>query len=120
MHDDVIEYRSEIIHEVLSTISILFGSGGYPPWHTFPREDKDLVRAAVRAVTEDDADARHLHELWVEGKKKQGWRYGFARNAGQKTHPMMVDYDELSSREKFKDEVFVALAKLMEEYAVWG
>jgi hypothetical protein len=37
------------------------------------------------------------HGYWVKGKEKDGWRFGSPGNDNEKTHPDMVEWNELSS-----------------------
>lgn len=45
------------------------------------------------------------HDNWAQGRMKEGWRYGPARNDERKEHPGLVPYDELSESEKEYDRV---------------
>ncbi len=45
------------------------------------------------------------HDNWAQGRIKEGWRYGPARNDELKQHPGLVPYDELSESEKEYDRV---------------
>ena len=47
--------------------------------------------------------ARHVHEVWAEGRLSQGWTYGKERSDSQKTHPCLIPYDDLSETEKDYD-----------------
>ena len=47
--------------------------------------------------------AKNVHEVWAEGRIKQGWRYGVQRNDELKTHPCLVPYEDLPEEEKEYD-----------------
>ena len=47
--------------------------------------------------------AKNVHEVWAEGRIKQGWRYGAQRNDELKTHPCLVPYEDLPEEEKEYD-----------------
>lgn len=47
--------------------------------------------------------ARNVHDIWALGRIKDGWTYGPERNDALKTHPCLVDYDELPESEKEYD-----------------
>jgi DNA-binding NtrC family response regulator len=47
--------------------------------------------------------ARHAHEIWMEKRAQEGWRYGKERSDRAKTNPDMVSYDALSETEKSYD-----------------
>ncbi len=47
--------------------------------------------------------SKNTHEVWAENRMKDGWRYGEARDDGQKLHPCLVPYEELPESEKEYD-----------------
>lgn len=47
--------------------------------------------------------AKNTHEVWADGRIKDGWRYGEERNDAQKLHPCLVEYEKLSETEKDYD-----------------
>ena len=47
--------------------------------------------------------SKNVHEVWSEGRIKQGWTYGEQRNDELKTHPCLVPYEDLPEEEKDYD-----------------
>lgn len=47
--------------------------------------------------------AENVHDVWAEGRIREGWSYGEQRNDAEKKHPCLVPYDELSDSEKEYD-----------------
>lgn len=47
--------------------------------------------------------ARNTHDIWAETRINQGWTYGEQRDDNKKTHPCLVDYDDLDEEEKLYD-----------------
>ncbi len=47
--------------------------------------------------------AKNTHEVWSEGRIRDGWTYGEQRNDAEKKHPCLVPYEELSETEKEYD-----------------
>lgn len=47
--------------------------------------------------------AENVHDVWAEGRIKEGWSYGEKRNDIFKLHPCLVPYNELSDSEKSYD-----------------
>lgn len=47
--------------------------------------------------------AKNVHEVWSEGRMKEGWTYGDERNDARKLHPCLVPYEELTETEKEYD-----------------
>lgn len=47
--------------------------------------------------------AKNTHDIWAETRISQGWGYGEERNDTLKTHPCLVEYEDLSESEKEYD-----------------
>lgn len=47
--------------------------------------------------------AKNVHEVWAEGRMKDGCTYGCQRNDAERKHPCLVPYEELSEEEKAYD-----------------
>lgn len=47
--------------------------------------------------------AENVHEVWAQGRIKEGWTYGPKRDDAAKETPCMVPYSELSESEKEYD-----------------
>ena len=47
--------------------------------------------------------AKNVHEVWSEGRMKEGWTYGEKRDDARKLHPCLVPYEELTETEKEYD-----------------
>lgn len=47
--------------------------------------------------------AKNVHEVWSEGRMNDGWTYGENRDDEKKTHPCLVQYEDLSEAEKEYD-----------------
>jgi len=47
--------------------------------------------------------ARNTHDIWAKGRMQEGWVYGETLNRDRKTHPDLVDYNDLPESEKDYD-----------------
>ena len=47
--------------------------------------------------------AKNTHEVWAEGRIKEGWTYGNKRDDELKEHPCLIPYENLSEEEKEYD-----------------
>lgn len=47
--------------------------------------------------------SKNVHEVWAESRMKQGWKYGRQRNDELKTHPCLIQYEDLPEEEKEYD-----------------
>ena len=47
--------------------------------------------------------ASNVHDVWAEGRIKEGWTYGEVKDPNKKTTPLLIPYDELPDSEKEYD-----------------
>ena len=47
--------------------------------------------------------AENTHEVWSQGRIRDGWTYGEKRDDAKKQHPCLIPYAELSDSEKAYD-----------------
>lgn len=47
--------------------------------------------------------AKHVHEVWAQGRIEQGWKFGTKRDDKLKQTPCLVPYEELTEEEKDYD-----------------
>lgn len=47
--------------------------------------------------------AKHVHEVWAQGRIEQGWKFGTMRDDKLKQTPCLVPYEELTEEEKDYD-----------------
>ena len=67
-----------------------------------PINTKDVVLPKeLNSLAEEIA--KNVHEVWSEGRMKDGWTYGEERKEEKKKHPCLVPYEELSEEEKAYD-----------------
>ena len=51
--------------------------------------------------------AAHIHDIWAQGRIKDGWTYGPKRDDDKKHHPDLRPYDELTDGEREYDRATV-------------
>ena len=67
-----------------------------------PIDTKDIVLPEeLLQLTEKIAE--NVHEVWAEGRVRDGWTYGESRDDINKKTPCLVPYGELSESEKEYD-----------------
>ena len=47
--------------------------------------------------------AENVHDVWAEGRIKEGWTFGNVKDSVSNTTPMLVPYSELPESEKDYD-----------------
>ncbi len=52
-----------------------------------------------------EAMARNTHDVWSEGRIREGWTYGPRRDDTLKTHPCLIPYEQLPESEKEYDRM---------------
>ncbi len=52
-----------------------------------------------------EAMARNTHDVWSEGRIREGWAYGPRRDDTLKTHPCLIPYEQLPESEKEYDRM---------------
>lgn len=67
-----------------------------------PIDTKDVALPEELALLAEEI-AKNVHEVWSEGRMKEGWTYGEERNDTLKHHPCLVPYEELTETEKDYD-----------------
>ena len=64
-----------------------------------PIDTKD-VKLPDELILLAEEIAKNVHEVWAEGRMKDGWRYGEKRNEVGKLHPCLMPYEELTEKER--------------------
>ncbi len=65
--------------------------------------DTSAVKLPVELEQLREYLARNTHEVWARQRMKEGWTYGESGDMEKKTHPDLIQYDELSEGEKEYD-----------------
>lgn len=63
----------------------------------------DDIQLDEQIATLGELLAKNTHEVWSQGRIKEGWSYGEKRNDEKREHPCLVPYEELSESEKQYD-----------------
>ena len=67
-----------------------------------PLDTSDVVLSEKLMALKEEI-AKNVHEVWSQGRIKDGWVYGEKRDDEKKTTPCLVPYEELSEEEKEYD-----------------
>jgi len=95
-----------MIHESNKVICDSQGDHSQEHWNEAPGYNHQSATLTVRALFENpNLTPADLHDIWVDGKKADGWTYGETKDRDKKTHPSIIPYDKLSSLEKYKDHL---------------
>ena len=112
------ETIARVCHEVNRSYCEAIGDFSQLPWEEAPQWQRDSATLGVKLHMRDHtAGPQASHESWMKQKVDDGWVYGTEKNAGLKTHPCIVPFNELPREQQAKDFIFrgVVLALIKTE-----
>ena len=112
---DLTERRAIFIYEVVWMQAAAVNAPVIPePWSTREEAFKAQMRPIIEMMCGPDrkTSPKELHDDWVQAYVDMGWVYGPVRAPEAKTHPDMVEYEDLGWAEQVKDEVFQRLCEI--------
>lgn len=108
------ESIARVCHEANRALQIELGDLVSPPWEEVDPETRKSIIEGVKGVLLEGLAPRESHESWCEFKVKHGWVYGPEKDFEKKTHPNLVDYDELPEEQQTKDDLFYQIVWSLE------
>lgn len=84
-----------------------------PAWDDAEAWQRDATIESVQSAL-GGRTPRQEHDRWAAAKVRDGWAYGEVKDAAAKTHPCLVDYDDLPEGQKDKDRVLLAIVKALD------
>lgn len=111
---DVIDKRvvAEVCHEANRAMQRHLDDPVSEPWESLDEETKESAIDGV-ANARGGASPRQSHENWMKFKLAHGWEYGEEKSLEHKTHPLLVDYDDLPPEQQLKDKLFLAIVRAL-------
>lgn len=104
-----VEHIAEACHEANRVLQKTWGDPMVSPhWEDAPEWQRASAMEGVANALKGRTPAE-LHQDWCHHKRKDGWTFGQTKDADAKTHPCLVDYDDLPDTERVKDELFLAI-----------
>lgn len=112
MTEKQIAHIAEACHEMNRIYCDSVGDFSQTHWSVAEQWQRDSSIKGVTAAL-SGATPRQLQEAWKADKVAQGWVWGAKKDGEAKTHPCIVDYDDLPDMEKRKDALFAATVRSM-------
>jgi hypothetical protein len=95
---------AQVVHEAVRSWQRANNQPASPAWNRAPNWMKSSTIAAVTyRLANPGAPNSAQHELWINEKRAAGWKLGRTKDGLRKTHPLMIDYDQLPLVERRKD-----------------
>ncbi len=105
-----IDRIARVVHEAVRAFQTAHDQPAARAWSGAPKWMKVATRdAIVFRVENPEAPASAQHDQWMRDKKRDGWTYGAVKDPARKTHPLIVDYEELPFVERQKDALVGAI-----------
>lgn len=109
------EQIAHVVHEANRALQRITGDPVVSPtWYEAPASQRESAIEGVRKALEG-ATPEELHAEWVRWRLARGWRYGAVKDEWGKTHPCLVDYDQLGAEQQIKDKLFLAIVRVLAE-----
>ena len=114
---DAIPLIAEVCHEANRAICESFNDLSLLSWDNAPQWQKKFSIAGVKFRLENPTRTlEQMHKSWMQQKLDDGWIYGIKEDKRLKTHPCLVDYEQLTPDQTVKDMVFWAIVDSMSTY----
>lgn len=103
------EQIAAVVHAANTALQGILGDP-LPSSYVLANEDAEIQESAVHGVrlALTGMTPEQMHKEWCDFKRAHGWTYGPEKDPEQKTHPCLVEWNELPDRQKIKDIVFLA------------
>jgi hypothetical protein len=104
------EQIAAVCHAANAEYCRQIGDNTQLPWdEALEWQRASAVKGVEFALSNPDSPASAQHDSWLAQKKADGWSYGLVKDASAKTHPCMVQYDQLPIEQRLKDALFKAV-----------
>jgi len=102
-----IQEIAQVCHEINRSFCIAMDDFSQLKWEDAPDWQKEsAVKGVEFHINNPEAGPAASHESWMEQKIFDGWKYGDIKDSETKTHPCIVDFDELPKEQQAKDYLF--------------
>lgn len=71
-------------------------------YHPAPADTSQITLPASLLSLQEEI-ARNVHEVWAQGRMKEGWTYGPIKDEQKRETPMLTAYENLPESEKDYD-----------------
>ena len=111
---ELIEKIAETCHEVNRSYCEVMNDFSQVAWADAPQNIKQsAVDGVVFKLMNPEATSKDMHDNWCLFKKQDGWVFGEEKDAEKKTHPCLVEYEQLPQFQRAKDAIFSTIVTQM-------
>lgn len=101
---------ARVAHEANRALCQGLGDTSHAPFDQAPTWQVESLVKGVEAILDGHIRGPQTsHELWLETKKLEGWKYGPVKDPELKTHPCFLPFEQLPLEDQRKDFQFLAI-----------
>lgn len=106
-----IEATAAICHDANRRFCLALGDTSQPLWEDAPDWQRSSAVLGVKSIENGTINSPgKSHKSWLEQKRDEGWVWGEVKDTEKKTHPCMVEFEDLPMEQQIKDHLFLAIA----------
>lgn len=111
-----IEKIARTAHDAVRGWRLANGQDEIPEWADAPEWMVSATKDSVVSVLEHlGMSASAQHEQWMAAKLKDGWAFGAKKDPDDKTHPLLIQFEDLPEVERMKDTLINAIVVALAE-----
>ncbi len=112
MEHKQIEQIAKTCHEVNKAYCESMGDYSQKTWSEAEDWQKQsCINGVIFHLDNPNSKPCDSHNNWLKEKIEDGWVYGKVKDIEAKTHPCMVEYNELPKEQRLKDSLFIAVVR---------
>lgn len=117
--EQTIESIARVCHEANRAWCIANGDDSQKHWEDAEQWQKDsAIEGVIFKMNHPGAGDSAQHDAWSKSKIADGWVYGEVKDAEKKTHPCLVDFDQLPEFQQKKDKLFGNIVEALSRFVV--
>ncbi len=116
---DVTKVTAQLCHQVNRAFCQYLGDDSHPDWYLTAEWQRSSAVEGVKVFFSGKAGTpEEQWKAWKAHKLLEGWTYGEVKDPNDRKHPCLVEnYLELPLEQRFKDDLFQTICKVMQEHA---
>lgn len=109
-----VQQIAEICHDLNRAYCKALGDESQAPWSEAPEWQRQSALNGVLAIESGQVQYPwDSHDYWMAEKLADGWVYGEVKDPEKKTHPCLVEFNDLPLDQRKKDFLFYHVAMVL-------
>jgi hypothetical protein len=105
---------ARVCHEANRAYCRTLGDKSQLTWDDAPEwQRQSAINGVITKLDNPTFTPKDMHNSWMMQKTSDGWVYGIVKCADKKTHPCMVEYEELPKDQRVKDKLFSVIVEAL-------